>query len=228
MHSLVVVLLLGVFDLGSCFVSTRLTRFSKSVTSADKLAACNHKLIILRSTPTDVEKENMIKSEQIRIAEELFAVESAKIQQLYAPLNIIVDDDSSEIEAGSSSDILIAKQLENDLEAAKKAAYDSAKTLAVEIVEAKMKKTPAAKPAAAAPAAKQPTMTNTSTISSTKPTAGKEEDKGPIKLSSGTGIVFDAGLIIAFPIILGTLFFFLFFPIIAPQIAPNLPPPMSY
>lgn len=49
-------------------------------------------------------------------------------------------------------------------------------------------------------------------------------EEGEMKERSG---LFDIGLIIAFPIIVGTLAFFLLFPIFRDQIAQNLPPPGS-
>lgn len=67
--------------------------------------------------------------------------------------------------------------------------------------------------------------------------AATEEQKANVvvpSMSGGSGKetekagLFDWGLIIAFPVIVGTLAFFLFFPIFKDQLAATLPPPGSY
>lgn len=44
-----------------------------------------------------------------------------------------------------------------------------------------------------------------------------------VALSSAGGGAFDAGLLIAFPVIVGTLFLFFVFPFVGPQLAQNFP-----
>lgn len=67
----------------------------------------------------------------------------------------------------------------------------------------------------------------TGVINSSRPSDGTSETQ-EFSRTNFKVAPFDIGLIIAFPIIIGTLALFFLFPILAPEFGKTLPPPMSY
>jgi outer membrane biosynthesis protein TonB len=65
-------------------------------------------------------------------------------------------------------------------------------------------------------------------VSPVAPTPTPASSTVNMQLSPKKNSAFDIGLLIAFPVIVGTLALFFVFPLLAPQLAKNLPPPMSY
>lgn len=117
--------------------------------------------------------------------------------------------DSSEIQTGSSTE-LKERQRMLQLEAEKAAAA------AREAVERE----------AAEREAAQRRMTS-SPVSSAVPAVPKQVVPAPVGMGeamSTGGQAFDVGLLIAFPVMIGTLALFFVFPLIRDQIAANLPP----
>lgn len=127
-----------------------------------------------------------------------------------------IDDDSSEIQSGSSSDKLRAIQKKREeAEAAAKKAEETARLAAeAEAVALKSAKFVSKSVDKKVPV---PVATETAAVVTTTVSAGT----GMSKSESGA---FDVGLLIAFPIIIGTLGLFFVFPLIRDQIATSLPP----
>ena len=124
-----------------------------------------------------------------------------------------VDQDTSEIEWGSSADITRAKKI---AEEAKIRAEEEARKKEEEkkLFESKME------------IKKSVTSTEPSKAVTIKNETGSTVSPTALSKQGNTG--FDIGLLIAFPIIIGTLGFFFFFPFLSADFAKGLPPvPMT-
>lgn len=70
--------------------------------------------------------------------------------------------------------------------------------------------------------------TEKSIVSTSKTVSGSDKKVASNRLNASENTAFDYGLLIAFPVIIGTLALFFLFPILGPKFAESLPPPMSY
>jgi hypothetical protein len=136
-----------------------------------------------------------------------------------------VDEDTAEIECGSSIDIKRIQQQKEKLESEARLVEVQARHQNL------LNELSAIAIAEAARVQKQSRPTNpTSTPASAPAPAPVSTAVAPVsaenaKSSISTGTSgFDIGLLLAFPIIIGTLGFFFLFPILGPQIATQLPP----
>ena len=141
-----------------------------------------------------------------------------------------IDSDSSEIEAKSSADLRREKeeQERRAREEAERKAREEAERKAREeaerlAMEAKAKESQNQVFARGQQVEKEkPTVTAVSKDSKAGvPGATPTPSYG---LSSGSNSAFDIGLLIAFPVIIGTLALFFIFPFLGPQFADTLPP----
>jgi hypothetical protein len=125
-----------------------------------------------------------------------------------------VDEDTSELECESFSSLQRRKAME---EAARYAAEAAAEAAAAAAAAEAAKKAEEEAGKAKKEEAK-PVAAPSSAVVSAPPKGSSLTPEGEKR--SG----FDVGLLIAFPLMIGTLALFLFFPIIAPQLAGTLPP----
>lgn len=130
-----------------------------------------------------------------------------------------VDLDSSEIESGSSGDSELSSKRAKLIEELKTTESEAA-ALATEIQSMKQKL--AAKPVeiksiVSEPVASKPVDVPVTTNDSTNNSLLKS-------LSTSTSSGFDLGLLIAFPLMVGSLLFFLFFPVIGESLSANSGP----
>jgi len=139
--------------------------------------------------------------------------------------------DSSEIETGSSTSVLEKKRAALMIaEAAETKARDALLAKARQLHEglqtaAKAKSSNRVIFAAAEQAKPKESVAATSSSSSQVSAVAPAAASGGISTAQGfAGQTFDAGLIIAFPVIVGTLALFFIFPLIKDQIAAGLPP----
>jgi hypothetical protein len=140
--------------------------------------------------------------------------------------------DSSEIETGSSTSVLERKRAALMIaEAAETKARDAllakARSLhdGLQSAASKAKSSNRVIFAAAEQAKPKESVAATSSSSSQVSAVAPAAASGGISTAQGfAGQTFDAGLIIAFPVIVGTLALFFIFPLIKDQIAAGLPP----
>ena len=145
-----------------------------------------------------------------------------------------IEEDSSEIEAKSSADIarekaeaarlemlrLEAERLEKErIEAEKKRVEEEKKRL-----EEEQKKGMFARPDVMATTSPVSPTASSDSSKGLVPSGSPEAAKGVSGLSQGNFGAFDVGLLIAFPVIVGTLMLFFIFPFLGPQFAESLPP----
>jgi hypothetical protein len=171
---------------------------------------------------SDEEVNSKIKVEQIKIAQLLFKESTNKILESYKKVNWIVDEDTSEMEVESSSDLRSKIEMTDKLKSAEAEAYEKAFVLAKMNILREINVKSNAKSNAPETDTNQKTEINSATVTNTTTSVTTNDSTNQKK-----GIVFDAGLIIAFPLMIITLFLFLFFPIIGPKLAGSLPPPPS-
>ena len=131
-----------------------------------------------------------------------------------------IDSDSSEIEAKSSADLRREREEQERLarEEAERKAREEAERIAMEAAakESQNKLFARGDQKEKAVVTTSPTDRKEVTSSGSTPAS--------YGLSSGNNSAFDIGLLIAFPVIVGTLALFFIFPFLGPQFADTLPP----
>ena len=134
----------------------------------------------------------------------------------------LIDEDTSEIECESSAELvrkIAAEKARIEAEIALKKKLEEEERLRLLALEEEKKK----KESEVALVVQVADTTTTSSSSSSAVVESSNRDKAaaPAKKTSA----FDVGLIILFPVMIGTLLLFLFFPVIGQQLAGSLPPP---
>lgn len=173
----------------------------------------------LFSTVADAEKEVNLAKSSVEIAKKDY-------EQYAEELPVwLVDDDTSEIEVGSSGDAQrkqAAAKAKLDLEMAESKLAEAMNALEMaKEKESKMKVQKVAPPPPPPPPKPVESLPTAAINTPAEPT-------GPsTSLTAGSTGAFDVGLLILFPVMIGTLLLFLFFPVIGQQLSSSLPPPMS-
>eukprot|EP01038_Epipyxis_sp_PR26KG_P012963 gene12963-17381_t len=173
----------------------------------------------------DIELNRKIMEEESRLLAEQLPVMIKKIAYEYgideaqsARPVWNTDEDTSEIEVGSSAD------LKRKVDFEQKAAEEEKKLR--EIIKQQAKQSILETKKKIDSTAKQSSEVVVAVVKSIEQVK-VEKTVTPPKVEEKKG-AFDIGLIIAFPFIIGTLLLFFLFPFIRDQISTSLPPPMSY
>ena len=130
----------------------------------------------------------------------------------------MIDEDTSEIECESSAELarkIAAEKARSEAEIAlkkKQEEEERLRLLALEEEEEKKKK------------ALEVALVVQAADSSSAVVQSSNSEKAPAP-APAKKTAFDVGLIILFPVMIGTLLLFLFFPVIGQQLAGSLPPP---